>query len=527
MATFYLSEFKGKDDRARFSAALEAAKEKPGSTLVVEPGVYRITSECAREIQASVMRGEYGNNPEPVMFSPDFAYDRGLDFSGHRGTCVEAYGAKLVIDGFMEDLSVRDCENVTVKGFDIDVERKPYTKATVTGVSEENGVKTASVKFAFPIEISSPILRSGVYSKKAGRLIPEFTDKVKLLSSSGLTGTLDMNGVEVDVGDEIYLCHTYHFRPSVLIENAVNTHIKDVTVRSHAGMGLTAFRSKNILLERFNVKPSAGEHFSTNTDAAHFSSCRGRLTLDGCVFEGQGDDGINVHTYYYTVAENNGTSAKLKVMSPTWTHTQKTDCPAPGDRLELIDRESLEVLSSFKVISASVDEEARSCEVALDGALPDDMSGYYLADPDETPDVTIKNSLFKDHFARAMLIKSRRCLIENCTVENVFELAVKVAPEWSWHEGVNSEDVTVRGCVFRNCGTLFCGRVTRRCGGIEVYDEAKTRKAVHGSVTVTGNVIDCPECDHGVIVKDAKKVEISGNTVSSKSDDVVIEGLSD
>lgn len=527
MATFYLSEFKGKDDRARFAAAIEAAKEKPGSTLIVEPGVYHITSARAKEIQESVMSGEYGNNPEPVMFSPDFAYDRGLDFSGHRGTSVEAYGAKLVIDGFMEDLSVRDCENVTVKGFDIDVERKPYTKATVIGVSDGGGVKTANVEFAFPIGLSAPVLRSGVYSKKEGRLVPEYTDKVRLLCSSGTTGMLDLNGAEADIGDEIYLCHTYHFRPSVLIENAVNTHIKDVTVRAHAGMGLTAFHSKDILLERFSVRPSAGEHFSTNTDATHFSSCRGRLTLDGCLFEGQGDDGINVHTYYYTVVENYGSGAKLKVMAPTWTHTQKTDCPLPGDRLELIDRESLAPLSSYRVISSSVNEACRSCTVEIDGSLPEDMSVYYLADPDETPDVTIKNSVFRDHFARAMLIKSRRCLIENCLVENVFELAVKAAPEWSWHEGVNTEDITVRGCVFRNCGTLFCGRVTRRCGGIEVYDEAKRHDAIHGSVTVEHNVIDCPECEHGVIVKDAKKVEVSGNTVSSKGEGVVIEGLSE
>ena len=527
MATFYLSEFKGKDDRARFSAALEAAKEKPGSTLVVEPGIYHITSERAREIQASVMNGDYGKNPEPVMFSPDFAYDRGLDFSGHRGTCVEAYGAKIVVDGFMEDLSVRDCENVTVKGFDIDVARKPYTKATVTGITEVDGIKTANVEFAFSLDVSAPILRSGVYSVKEGRLVPEFTDKVRLLSSSGASGTLDLNGIKVEIGDEIYLCHTYHFRPSILIENAVNTHIKDVTVRSHAGMGLTAFHSKNVTLERFSVRPSAGEHFSTNTDATHFSSCRGKLVLDGCLFEGQGDDGINVHTYYYTAVENNATGAKLKVMSPTWTHTQKTACPLPGDTLELIDRESLAPLSAFKVISSSIDEEDRSCTVELDGSLPGDMSGLYLADPDETPDVTIKNSVFRDHFARAMLIKSRRCLIENCLVENVFELAVKAAPEWSWHEGVNTEDITVRGCVFRNCGTLFCGRVTRRCGGIEVYDEAKSPAAIHSSVTLENNLIDCPECEHGIIVKDAKTAEISGNTVSSNGEGVVVENLSD
>ncbi|MBR6917049.1 MAG: right-handed parallel beta-helix repeat-containing protein, partial [Clostridia bacterium] len=378
-----LNDFRGDDDRARIAAALLEAKKEPGTKLVIAPGVYRITTERSREIRECVMSGEYGECPEPVMFSPDFPYDRGIDLSGHKGTVIDAVGAKLIVDGFMEDISIRDCEGVTVRGFEIDNAVKPYTKALVLSVDGSR----AAVRFSKEITARAPIVRTAVYSNKYSRFIPEICDVDKLVSADGKDGVISLKGDvgEVKAGDEIYLCHTFHFRPSVLIENASNIRVEDVTVHSHAGMGLTAFHAENVTLDRFRVVPSKGERFSTNTDATHFTSCSGYLKITNCEFEGQGDDGINVHTYYYTPAEHSGRRAKLKIMSPTWTHTQKMDSPFVGDTAELTDKMTLDPKDEYKVISVERDDADRSCTVTLDRDLPGDMSPYLLADPDRTP----------------------------------------------------------------------------------------------------------------------------------------------
>ena len=79
----------------------------------------------------NAITGKFGTNPEDVMFKPDFRYDRGLDFSGHISSRIIADGVTLMIDGFMEPVSVRDCSGVEIVGLTIDHVRKPYTKGRI------------------------------------------------------------------------------------------------------------------------------------------------------------------------------------------------------------------------------------------------------------------------------------------------------------------------------------------------------------------------------------------------------------
>lgn len=41
-----------------------------------------------------------------------------------------------------------------------------------------------------------------------------------------------------------------------------------------------------------------GRPMSVNADATHFDRCRGLVVMNNCWFEGQGDDGSNVHGHY-------------------------------------------------------------------------------------------------------------------------------------------------------------------------------------------------------------------------------------
>ena len=52
------------------------------------------------------------------MFRPDFPFTIGLSLNGHQGTRVEAYGVTLMVDGFMEPVSMDHCSGVTLYGPD-------------------------------------------------------------------------------------------------------------------------------------------------------------------------------------------------------------------------------------------------------------------------------------------------------------------------------------------------------------------------------------------------------------------------
>ena len=110
MPEICLEHFRAGDDRETFARAMEYCRDNPGTTLTVPSGIYRITDPLARETMEHVLNGDFGQNPQRTMFNPSFAYARGIDFAGQRGTVLDAQGATLLVDGFMEPVSLRDCE---------------------------------------------------------------------------------------------------------------------------------------------------------------------------------------------------------------------------------------------------------------------------------------------------------------------------------------------------------------------------------------------------------------------------------
>lgn len=61
------------------------------------------------------------------------------------------------------------------------------------------------------------------------------------------------------------------------------------------GMGIYASLTTNIELSGVAVAKKAGRPMSITADAVHFSSCAGEIVIRDSLFEGQGDDGLNVH----------------------------------------------------------------------------------------------------------------------------------------------------------------------------------------------------------------------------------------
>ena len=91
--------------------------------------------------------------------------------------------------------------------------------------------------------------------------------------------------------------------------------------------------SHDIVLDGVSVVPSAGERMSTNTDATHFSSCYGKLTLQNCIFEGHGDDAVNVHNYDHAFVPLDGNCYRLTCLATDGTHMQAVDLPSVGVHL--------------------------------------------------------------------------------------------------------------------------------------------------------------------------------------------------
>ena len=520
--TVCFSRFRGEDDTASFARAMEYLRSHPGTTLLVEPGEYLLTSELARETQKHVMNGDFGGNPQRIMFHPSFSYTRGISLDGQKGTTILARGVTLLVDGFMEPISVVNCEDVELVGLTVDHRRKPYTRGIITEINEsdEPDAAEAVITLDEPVTEGTPMtLRTVFYDPELDRYSCEDFRPVGLSDGTHYHIRIARDAA-LRIGTEFYTVHTYHSRPAILIENAKNVRLTDVTIHSQPGMGVVGNRSENVTLTRLSVVPSCGQHWSTNTDATHFTAMTGTLRLENCTFEGQGDDFTNIHGYFQEVVEREAPAIGwIREKTPDGTHAQTLDYPDAGDMLELTSHASLQTVDSFRVLESTPDPENWRCRVVLDHPLPEDTEGWMLADVTRLPRVEIIGCHASSHYARSVLVKVREALIEGNTFRNVQGPAIVAAAESWWYEGVCPAHIIIRGNRIVNCGW----RWGEAAGIVVKADSDQPAGQSLFDITVEDNLIDAPHASAGIFCRNVDGLRIRRNRIHVSGQPVRIE----
>lgn len=262
--------------------------------------------------------------------------------------------------------------------------------------------------------------------------------------------------------------------------------------------------------------------FSVNTDATHFTSCKGVVSLENCIFSAQGDDSVNIHTYFHNIEYLGPRTCKL--CCSTDTHSRGLDHPDEGDILELTELKSLRVLSRYRVLTCAIDPAAGCTTVTLDQPLPADPTGYVFANISQLPRFVFTGNRCSNHYARGLVIKTRDVLIENNVFEKIFGTAIKCAAASWWGEGVNPADIHIRNnCIFD------CARRSsfKGAGGISVTADADTDEIPAGSlisnVAICGNEIVQRGSPYGIYVSHADGVSIHDNRIEAAVAPAMIE----
>ena len=499
-------------DQRGLQAALDEVREQPGSTVIIPPGIYTLTSPRARQTMQEAINGKYGENPEIEMFRPDYPFTVGLSFSGHRGTRIEAYGVTLMVDGFMEPISLDHCQNVTLLRLTIDHVRKPFSRGLIERyelVDPATSTGSLTVRFddRFPVDEHTIMPRYCAYDFHTHRfqLDMKMTSREYLGHQRFRIQMTHMPAESLE-GQEFYIWHSFHFRPAILMEEASGLTLRDVTLHSQPGMGIVGHHCENILLERLRVVPSHGEHMSTNTDATHFVSCKGNLIFRDCTFKGHGDDATNVHTFYHDIRLLGGNAIEGRVSVKT--HSLKPDYPDPGDEMQLVDKQTLLPLGTYQVLSVQRDE---TCYTAvLNAPLPYEApTQCYLANLTRSPAVIFENCTAENHWARSVLLKCRSAVIQNCLFRGSVLQAIHVAAESRWHEGIACENITIRRNRFVDCGITGHSPT----GGIKVEMSTDIPTGTpQKHVLIENNLFDLPEVQYAISVSNAEDVILRGNT---------------
>lgn len=501
------------NDAPALRKAIEFAKGHPGIVLYFPAGVYDFRDDNAVQLMEQAMTGKFGSNPEPTIFKAYYPYVRGLDFRGISGLTIEAHGATLLCEGWMEPISLDQTRDITIRGLTIDYKRKPYSIGTIVGVGEN--YFDALIEDQYPINPNMPVPRVMYWDPKAQRLIGDGDPKrVEIIAPQMVRVHVHPRMMSlVGKGIQIALPHSMHFRPAIFVHEADNIRLEGVTIHSQPGMGIVGHRSSNLMLTGLRVVPSPGAFISTTTDATHFTSFKGVIRIENSQFAGHGDDATNIHNYYYSIA-----SAKRQghyyLTVPVNTHAAVLDYPDVGDSLDLVKAGSLEPVKSVFVKSVAPDSGQMRTAVEVDSELPKDLRQYYLVNTTRLPKVEIVGNSFLSHRARSILIKTRNVLIERNLFFASVGTAIHIAAEGGWHEGVPSANVVIRGN--RMLGGGIGGGTVGGASAIAVNIDSRQPSTVplHRGLLIEGNTIVGWGAQRCIFVSRADGVRIRHNELS-------------
>lgn len=512
------------DDSKALANAAAYCRENPNTVLVFSPGNYILKNELGIKTEKAAMRGDLGQNPESIIFKPNYPYGKGMDFSGSKSVSIEGNGAVIQCYGWFEPISIMNCENFSLKNITIDYPHKPFSWGKVIEVTDSY----FEVKFSNDRVIDNQMVlgRMTFWDLQEDLLTRDviYFPNREILGNNRVRFHHKIR--KENLGQVANVLHCFHFRPAILISGSKQTSIQDVTIHAQPGMGIVGFDSHDILINRLNVRPAPGYYQSTNTDATHFACCSGLLRFDGCYFEAQGDDATNVHGYYHTVIALDETTFVTKLEAPTFTHSQEIDLPRVGDKLELVHRETLQVIDTLIVEEAISDKATLQNKIRVHKKLNIEPQNYYVMNVSKLPQLEFVNSTINSHLARAILVKTRDVLIENNRINGSSNTAIHIGAEAWWSEGTHSQNVTVRNNIITNCGFQS---TQGGASGIAVIIDAKntSNTYLHKNIKIENNTIVGSNNICGIFIGNTIGVQLINNIIQKCKQDILIKSSSE
>lgn len=483
----------GRDDFQALQKAIDQCSSHPGSKLIFDKGVY--------EIQ--------GTDPEQGVKSLSIARTESLIVNGN--------GMELLCSGRVAPFILKGCKKVTFENLSIDWKRVPYSVGSIRSVSGTELI--VDVEDDFPVDGSERAVAimefdpSTRLPKRGGKEIYYDIEQPVLIAPQTLKINLKQQipfvpGSLAVIRHEVYGMNAFEFH------DCAGVMIRNATIFCAPGMGVFADNSQDLALDglRVLVRPGKRRVLSTTADATHFIDTRGFIRIENSIFEGMGDDAVNVHGFYLRIAEI------ISRKTVTARHTNGFQAiPRKGDILEFTSAGSVLCYATRSVESASADGPIH--RITLSEPIPDETRlGDVLGNASSVPSLEIHNCIVRNNRARGFLIQTRGVLIERnrfegCTGGGIFI----TCDSGFWSESIATRDVVVRENQFVGCnmGPGLSEGIISVFAHVKDYLHAAL-PGVHRNVRIENNQID-GSFNSGIFISASDGVLVTQNQIKNIS----------
>jgi uncharacterized protein YaiE (UPF0345 family) len=424
----------GVDDTAAIQAAFNAAAKLPGSIITFAAGTYDISASAGQ--------------------------NQALLLNGATNLTIDGGSATFRVGTPKNALTVSNSSNVVIKNLSFDWKNLSY--AQVRTVSFANGV--ATVQFLAgetPSTTGTTVTSVFLYDLTNGRPAPGDSD---WYTSTGLItalpgGLASITGIasnfsRVGIGANLLVRYQTYGATAVFGLSNKDLYLDCVTVNSAPGMGLTFTGCENVVLTRTSVGIPAGSTrwISTNADGAHFTSCRGRITITDCSFEKMGDDAINVGQLMLqsTLGSSNHEiivqhGAASRQGMPPMHNGDVLQFSAPGAPFTPI--------FSALVVSGPSTGLPTSMTLTLDRDIPAALRAAAIVyDETAKPTIRISRCTVADNRGRGFWIQGAAGVIDDSVASGCSGSAAELRCDVSkWWEGPAPTNMEFYNCQFEDC----------------------------------------------------------------------------
>lgn len=471
----------GQDDTAAVHKALEKCKQIPGCTLIFPKGTYDF-------MEAS------GPTYNPEHWA--------LPLIGFKGITVDGLGSTLNFHGLQYPMRCHRSEDVTIRNMVIDYPRPPFTPGWVVAADEKGNYFDVQAEADYPVKGGEvveafrqmdPMTGLGVYR---GLDVYHRVARTELVGPQLLRVHLTVPIPLVKKGMYMVLRHKLYSHSLFLCENSRNLTFEDIQAYAGPGMGITGRRADTMTLRRlqFIRKPGSGRLMSIASDATHFQECKNSITIEDSVFDGMGDDAVNIYpSLYWTirkVVDANTVEVFYERNGVKWIPWGEA-----GDTMEAVNADTLLPLGKNTIRRVTPNPETSTAIFEFTAPLPAGLRPNVdlLSNRTDPAKIRISNCSFRNIRGRGVLIQTSDALVENSKFENITCSGVHVSAVLDhWYEGARTERVTIRNNTFTNCS--YSGTADSTASAvIHVYAFLRGKKmaeaGVHSNLLIENNTL--------------------------------------
>lgn len=468
------------------------ANSKQNASPVLQKALAKIKSEC-NEADSIVLRFPTGS----YQFHEKGSAQREYYISNHDQTqpkkvgiaiedmkhfTLDGQGSQFIFHGRMIPLSMLRSENCTLKNFSIDFatphiaqikvvenegdagitfEVAPWvnyriTKDTVFETYGENWTARQSLGIAFEAatkhlvyntsDISCPT--KGVVEVAPRRLHAPLWKNKRLIP-----------------GTVVAMRTWFRPTPGIFLSHDVRTVLNNVKVHYAEGMGLLAQLCEDITLDGFSVCLRGDDdprYFTTQADATHFSSCKGKIISINGLYEGMMDDAINIHGTYLKVIKR----IDDRTLIGRYMHSQAWgfEWGSVADEVQFIRSETMELVGEKNRVASIRPYDRESVvgasefyitfEKSIDPIISE-KSGFGIENLTWTPEVLFAGNIIRNNRARGALFSTPKpTIVENNFFDHTSGTAILLCGDCNgWYETGACRNVIIRKNRFVNALT--------------------------------------------------------------------------